>query len=360
MKVLAVSDVTTGYGTPQLPLLVTSLADHYQADAFVIEPVQPELKGNRALPSSLHMIRIPTSDHPHSQSGRTEYVWRAAELVNEIEPDILVVSCTYCLPIVFRIQKRPRRVIYYSLESIRFYGDFDVAMNRRVGDRIDIVIFPEENRAVLEKSRCGFERATSVVLYNATARAGHLLPAVPAAERNDRILYAGLIAFEKTFANFYTDKRLRGAAIDLFGAIREPDGQAKSFIESLAGDIRYRGQVGNQELQKIRRNYLYSIVMWNPSEENQLYAAPNKFFESVADGVPPLAAPHPQCSALIRRYGCGLRMEDWSFASFRQTLRRAMAIQRSQEWESLVAGCRRATELELNWDAQFRKLIPYL
>jgi len=28
--------------------------------------------------------------------------------------------------------------------------------------------------------------------------------------------------------------------------------------------------------------YCYSIVAWNPDNENQLYAAPNKFFEPIA------------------------------------------------------------------------------
>lgn len=361
MKVVAVSDVTTGYGTPQLPLLTTSLADHYRAEAFVIEPVQPELQGNRMLPASLRMLRVPTADHPHTDSGRTEYIWRAAQLINDINPDVLIVSCTYCLPVVFRTHRRPKRVLYYSLESIPFYGEFDVQMNRRLGDRVDVVIFPEENRATREISRCGFEKAAPVILYNATARADSLREPLPAGLRNGRFLYAGLIGADQTFANYYTDRRLRGVGIDLFGSIRETDaGRRKAFVDALKGDICYRGHVPNSELQELRRSYFYSIVMWNPSTENQLYAAPNKFFESVADGVPPIAAPHPQCSQLIRRYGCGVLMPDWSFEGFQQALQRATANRGSDEWQSMVDGCRRATEQELNWDAQFRKLIPYL
>lgn len=35
----------------------------------------------------------------------------------------------------------PEKVIYYLIESIPFYGDFDVEMNRRAGPLLDVVIF---------------------------------------------------------------------------------------------------------------------------------------------------------------------------------------------------------------------------
>ena len=155
MKIAVVSDVTIGYGSPQVPLLAGSLREHYGAASSVdiIEPAQPELAPRHGQFPAFTIHRVATADHPHSPVGRTEYVWRAAKLVNRLKPDVLVISCTYCLPVLFRLNRRPRKVIYYSIESIPFYGEFDVEMNRKVAPLLDVVIFPEENRAVLETGR---------------------------------------------------------------------------------------------------------------------------------------------------------------------------------------------------------------
>jgi hypothetical protein len=53
-------------------------------------------------------------------------------------------------------------------------------------------------------------------------------------------------------------------------------------------------------------------------------------------------------------------MPDWSFDGFLATLRRAMELYPTGEWDAMVANCRRAVEKELNWEAQFSKLAPFL
>ncbi len=358
--IVALSDVTVGYGTPQLPLLARSLAGHYQAKAEIIEPAQPELASRHAAFPGLGIRGVRTTEHPHSQLGRSEYILRSAAIVNQLKPDVLVVCCTYCLPVLFRLKRRPAKVIYYAVESIPFYGDFDIEMNRRAAPLIDVVIFPEENRAALEVGRCGFHGVRKLILYNTSKRREQISPFYCRDQRNGRVLYAGTISREQTFADYYLGDGVRSLPIDLFGRVMGAEAEQSRFLGQIGGGVRYRGQVSAEELAGLRPRYAYSIVAWNPNVENQLYAAPNKFFESIADGVPPIAAPHPQCRLLVERYGCGVLMPDWSYEGFQAALNRALGVYKTGAWQEMVEGCRRATARELTWDAQFEKLKPHL
>lgn len=359
-RVAAVSDVVMGYGTPQLPRLTRSLAAHYGTEGWILEPVQNELTPRHHLFPDLRLERCPSTFHPHSDHGRREYLWRAAARLNQLRPDVVIICCTFTLPVLFRLAYRPRKVIYYSVESIPFYGPFDEEMNRYAGPLVDLVIFPEENRARNEVRRYGFHESVRLVLYNAT-NAREVPPPLAASERNGRLLYAGTISPEQTYAEYYTQPELAGVPIDLFGPLKFPGvaGREK-FLHELKSGIRYRGFVDAAELSAVRRPYLASIVMWNPSNENQHYAAPNKFFDSIADGVPPLSAPHPQCQRLIERYGCGLLLENWEFGAYRAGLKKMLQLAATPAWERMVDNCRRAVERELNWDAQFAKVQAHL
>lgn len=360
MKIVAISDVTLGYGSPQLPLLAASLAGHYQGHVVMIEPVQPELSPRHHQFPEFDIRRVQTTEHPHSTLGRTEYIWRASKLINELRPDILLICCTYCLPVVYRLKRRPRKVIYYSIESIPFYGEFDIEMNRRAAPLLDAVLFPEENRAVMEVGRCGFAGVPKLVLYNVSNTGRGASAALGREQRNGAVLYSGTISREQTFANYYLSDKLNAIPIDMYGPVKGNDAERQQYLDGLSGSVRYRGYLSATDLAALRPAYVYSVVAWNPNVENQLYAAPNKFFESIADGVPPIAAPHPQCKLILERYRCGILMPDWNFDTFVATLRRAMDLYQTGAWTEMVANCRRAVEAELNWEAQFAKLQPYL
>jgi glycosyltransferase involved in cell wall biosynthesis len=275
--------------------------------------------------------------------------------LNDLKPDVLVICCTYCLPALFRLRRRPPIVIYYSVESISYYGSFDAMMNRHAGPLVDAVIFPEENRAALETERYGFEESAKVVMFNCVKRREERNEALPALQRNGKILYSGTISHH-TLANYFLDENIRTIPMDLFGPIKAESEAERLRFTSLNGEVSYRGHLSAKELASIRKLYAYSIVMWNPINENQYYAAPNKFFESIADGVPPISAPHPQCKLIIGRYQCGILMRDWSFEEFCNAIGKAREIYGTAEWEKMVDGCLRAVNEELTWDAQFEKL----
>ncbi len=359
MKIAAISDVTLGYGTPQLPLLVSSLKEFYAGTADIIEPVQPEVAARHDLFPDFRFHPVSTGEHPHGVTGRSEYVWRAAKVLNKLEPDILVICCTYSLPVVFKLRKRPRKVIYYSVESIPAYGAFDVEMNRRAAPLLDVVLFPEANRAAIETARCGFPKLPKPVLFNVSNRRWDTPPPLDRLMRNGRILYSGTISRGQTFANYYLSEQLHDVPIDLFGPVKRKADE-DDWVSGLAGDVRYGGYLTGAELAERRPRYAYSIVSWNPDLENQHYAAPNKFFESIAAGVPPIAAPHPQCRLILERYGCGILLPDWSFEAFVAALRRAIDLYPTRAWETMVANCQKAVERELNWETQFEKVTPYL
>lgn len=358
--IAGVSDVSVGYGSPQVIAFMQSLAQHYGGETILFEPDQLERRVHLDLPSEMPAERIATVYHPHHhRAGRIEYILQIARRLDELCPKVLVIFCTYSLPVLFKLRFRPSFVVYYSVESIASYGPFDLEVNRQLSGLVDLLIFPEENRAMGDTARCQFQGIPKIILYNCTntASAGH--ETVSPYARNGRILYAGTIDKRRTFAEYFTHKEMQGVPLDLFGVISGWD-HSNNFLEALCRPIRYGGYLDAPALQRIRKWYCYSLVIWNPSDENQLYAAPNKFFESIADGVPPITAPHPQCKMLIERYRCGLVMRDWSFEAFAEALHEGLKMYGTGAYTDMVEGCRRAVTQELTWERQFEKVKRFL
>ncbi len=359
--IVGVSDVVGGYGSPQIPALMDSLAEHFGARQLLIEPGDParcrsaEAEGG----AEVQVVALPES--PYETLGRTIYVHDAARRVGHAAPDVLVIFSAYALPVLARLRRRPRLVIYMALESVAAYGEADLSLHRLLADRVDLVLFPEENRARLDVERCGLRDASLAVLYNA-ARKKVDEPLTPI-RRNGRLLYSGTIDRRQTFAEWFLEPGVVDHGIDLYGAISgEGADTLRRAFEGLGSTaLRYHGLIEASTLRRLRPAYDYALVLWSPELEHQRYAAPNKFFEAIADGVPPIVTPHPQCQMLVRRYGCGIVLEDFSLDAFRCALERARALAGSEAYGRLVAGCRRAHLEELNWEAQFekcRRLLP--
>jgi glycosyltransferase involved in cell wall biosynthesis len=349
-----------GYGNPQLSAIVRSLRARYQIDdAIIVEPDEPDRKARPDQFADLRIVRIHSLEHPHSTAGRVEYIAQASGFVDRLRPDVLVLSTTYTLPVIFRLSQRPTLVIYYQLEPVEPYGRFDLEMNGRIADAIDVVIYPEENRAALDIRLFGDRSKPFVVMYNCAPYEGP--QALAAADRNGRIVYHGTVEEGRTFAEFFTDDRMGGTPLDIFGRITGPaaDNTRRKLVR-LDGHVRYLGNLDARALAEQRVAYSFSLVAWNPIDASHWAACPNKFFESIAAGVPPIAAPHPQCRMLIERYRCGLVMDSWDLSSFLGAIERALMLYPTKVYSEMVENCRVAAERELNWDAQFAKLIPHV
>jgi glycosyltransferase involved in cell wall biosynthesis len=361
-QIVGVSDVSIGYGSRQIPAFMQSLVDYYKkAEGIIIEPDQPEKPPQHDQVPELKVKRIKTSFNFSVPLGRIEYNMQAAREVNRLRPDILIIFCTYSLPVLFKLAYKPELIIYYSIESIDAYGPSDIKMNRCAAPFFDLIIFPEENRATKDSARCGFLKITTVILYNCadTFSAGKSI--VPPQERNGRILYGGTVEKGLTYAEYFLRKEMQSVPVDIFGIITGSEKEeTEQEFSKLRGSVQYYGYMGNKEIVDLRRFYSFSIVAWAPTNENQLYAAPNKFFESIAAAVPPIAAPHPQCKMIINRYKCGILMEDWNFDAFYAAIQQALKIYGTDHYNTMVANCRKAFAQELHWEKQFEKVRPFL
>ena len=340
MSVLAcVSDVRLGYGSPQILAAARHVAGRLGARTVLIEPREPGSGGPAQL-DGMEVTPVEVAE-PYTERGRKEYNEKAAALMDRLRPDALLVCTTYCLPALFKMRFRPRTVLYYYLEVATVYGPADAEMNSRLDGLVDGVVFTEENRAVHFGEQFGLS-LPFCVMYNCVNGPE---PA-PERERNGRIMYAGTIR-KDTMADCLFALR---APVDVWGRAGAYAARAKS------ADVKYHGYVEASELARLRPGYAYSLVMWRPDNENTRWASPNKLFESIADGVPPVSTPNPQSEALLRRYGCGALLRGYECADLEEGVSLALDRYGTDRYQEMVKGCARAVQKELNWPAQASKL----
>lgn len=365
VRILGVSDVATGYGSPQVLAFMRSLVEHYEgAEATLIEPDQVEATPRQNGHLGLSVQRIATTFHPYmSTTGRIEYIRHAAKITNRLRPDILVLFCTYTLPVLFKLSRKPFLVIYYAYEMTFPYGQRDIEMNRCLSkSSVDLIVYPDADRAVRDMQVCGHRDIPLVIVLNSADTGEDDVGAACSSQRNGRLIYSGTIDRVRTLADYYFREEMKSIPVDLFGRVSGSDSEGIEYrLKNIqAGALRYFGLVPADDLRVLRKDYCFSIVIWNPIDEQHLYACPNKFFEAIVDGVPPITAPHPQAKAIVQRYKCGIVMDDWSFEAFYAAIRRAMRLYGTSAYDSMVENCRTAFSEELNWQKQFAKVKPYL
>ncbi len=267
--------------------------------------------------------------------------------------------CTFALPTLLWIDFKPKVTVYYSIESIIQYGKPDIHLNRMLRKKIDLILWPEENRMQRDSDRCWFEGIASLLVLNASNPSTSADAVQPVASRLKRIINQGTLGTKETFSHYFLRPEILRLPIDIFGPLVDSESRQ---LERYAATNReqpkwvqtvYHGRVGLAQLARVRRLRAFLICIWSPAEERGLYAPSNKFFEAVADGVPPITAPHPQHVRLVEKYDCGILLDDWSFVSLRRGLLTALRIFGTPRYSQLVENCRRAVRLELNAEAQF-------
>ncbi|MCH2174007.1 hypothetical protein MK489_24765 [Myxococcota bacterium] len=355
-RIIGVSDVSLGYGSPQIGAFMNSIADHFSTDAMILEPDEHSKKPVHRVGTHCSVKRIPLPTSPFSTTGRRLYILNAARELDRQKPDLLVLFCSFTVPVLLRMKHRPKFTLYNAIESIAAYGESDIEIHRIVSDQIDLLVFPEENRAVHDIPRAGLREIPLAITYNAVNERTLREP-TPASKRNGRFLYSGTLSRENTLAGYFLEDELQQLPIDLFGNVSGPDAEDLSHrLSASEKALTYQGYIPAESLAVLREKYAFSLTLWAPINENQLYAAPNKFFEAIAAGVPPITTPHPQCKMLIERYDCGLVAPDWSIEGLSSTLESARRIYGTPRYAELVANCARAVREELNWEAQFAKV----
>ncbi len=353
--IAVVSDVSIGFGSPQIPSMARALAEHYGMEAVIYEPDATGRAPARLSSEVFTVRRVTTELSPYCAPGRIEYNLKVARELNATRPAVVVVFCTFCLPVLLHLKYRPQATIYHLIEMVSAYGEIDARLNRCLAGKLDLLIFPEENRARLDIGRCGFDGVPMVVMYNVSD--APLQEFVAPAERMPRFYYGGTLDRDMNLADHFVRKESSAMPIDIFGNVAGRDKESLlAALESSVGAGRYCGYVNARELTRLRRSYSFSITMYSPHGEQTYYAAPNKMFEAIADGVPPIAAPHPLCKTIIERYRCGILMQDWSFEKFLSAVTEATDLFGSDAYRRMVENCREAVRAELNWDTQFAKV----
>lgn len=363
-RLVGLCDSSFGYGTPQLELLMGSLADFYRAgECWLIEP-DVKRKPLLAADPRFRYRRFATRFPPHVDAYQIEYNLQIGGFLDRHPADLIVVTCAWLMPAVLRSRRPPSFVIYHWLEGLDYQrqiaGSDVVLLHQLARHRIDLICVPELTRARFDLDWLGWreedrDRPVVELLNIAPGR-----PSPAAAPREPRIIFAGSVS-EATLCHHLADASLDDTAIDVFG-ILDSDRIRKLFAELAQRGSRvvYRTSLSLSELDEIYPRYAYSLVMWRPDTVSQILASPNKFFQSIAHGVPPICAPHPQCVKYVRKYGCGLLADDWSRGAITRAIHRAMTLFGTSAYDRMVANCREAQRLELNWPAQFDKLLPYL
>ncbi len=359
-RIGCLSYVPLGYAVPQIPLILNSLKDHYQplGPICVFEPDWGGFSPQDERYPDFSFFRF----NRNNQSGRAHYVF-SVEWLKAHKFDVLVVTHFKFLRWLVESGHRPRVVIFYNLENPcpeELPDAEDFAAIRRAGDWIDLILFTERHRQEQFYELCGLREVPFELVYNVPAL--HSCAVRPADSRNGRMIAQGTVDFRRTYVDYLCTPGRPPLPCDVFGAMN--DGNASIALldpkVSRAHLVEYRGLVHNDALAQARAEYAYSLVMWKPLSDNYYYACPNKFFESIASGVPPIVAPHPQCVEFVERYGLGIRMKDWSFASFRAATDQALDLLQNGGYAKLVEACLAAHADELNWERQFAKVAPHL
>lgn len=366
--IAAVSDVSVGYGSPQIPRLIDSLRRHYgAASALLLEPDQSERPPLPPLYEGLNVRRFYTSATHYMRSSTIEYIMQCARELDGLDPDILVISSSLTLPVLLKLRRRPRFTIYYMLESLSYYESSDrwhrlmLDMNRASVPSLDLVLFPEENRARQDIARARLAGPRTEVIYNAINAPDSADRSLPVRSRNGRLLVSGTIEPGLTLAEFLLRPEIASIPIDLFGLVEGPNKEAfRADLLAGEGQVCYRGYIPAAELARVRPSYSYSLITWANTSEHLRYACPNKFFEAIADGVPPITTPHPQCREIIERYDCGIVMRDWSYGAFREAVTRAADEMGTPRHAEMIENCRRAVRAELNWEHAFARVARHL
>jgi hypothetical protein len=76
--------------------------------------------------------------------------------------------------------------------------------------------------------------------------------------------------------------------------------------------VRFPAPVPMRDLVRTANGYDIGLYLLPPTNFNQLYALPNKFFEFIQGRLAVAVGPSPEMAGLVRRYGCGVVAAEFS------------------------------------------------
>lgn len=360
-QIIGISDVSVGYGSPEVPALMDSVCRTLGRRGLLIEPDEisrPPVTLDWS--PAFDLQRIPSNFPDHTPAWHRQFQGGALRMVERHRPDVLIVFGSSVFSSLLGLSHRPKHIIYHAYEFISNLSEHDLAAHRFLLAEVDLVITPEIDRLIIDVEALEAYPRNVAAIYN-VADVVHPKPIrrLPADQRNGRFLWFGTLHRTQAYADYFTMPQVRDIEFDLFGRITDPDAQGVAHTLLEAPNLRYFGVAPAEELNARRAENIFSLVWWNPElNPGAYYLASNRFFTSVQAGVPPICGPHPQCVDLIERYGCGLVMDDWSPTSFERSLREALRIYSSPVYAEMVANCEKATAEQFSWEIQYKRIEP--
>ncbi len=352
--IFSVADIALGYGSPQIIAFLQSLAEEYNTRAYVIETDDPH-RAPTALKNAdrLHVTRAISVQPSWTLSAHLERNRMAEDILTKYRPPIVVLFSPLQLAAVANLPYRPH-VILYMLEIDDGLPNDSLLKYHHL---VDHYIFPEMQRMAYVMRKLRGPYPVTSLIYNCSDRAPEI-NLIKANERKPRIVYAGTLCGELTLAHEFMEEPLCHLPIDVYGNFGGTHAaelhDAFHALRNVDGEMQYQGYVPNSVLRQTLPNYAFSFVRWNPEAGlNYHYACPNKFFEAIASGVPPIAAPHPQCKQIIEAYECGVLAEDYTPEAMHDACKRALDLLGTPRYERMVENCLDAYEKRFNWKAQF-------
>jgi hypothetical protein len=365
-RLITISDVVLGYGSPQIVNFSESLCQILGSKGLVCQPLVPQRKIVALDSSMLNLETLHTTDHPYTTTGLIEYTQKCARIINHYKPDVLVISNYSLLSVIDSLEYRPQKIIHLALEDFDLLLSGEVGMVRflsltRQSKLVDLWVFPEANRARHDASRLNIDPSRISIVYNVSETAQKETCSV---QRQPRIIYAGMLDVDTSVGHVIFDEDMAPLPVDVYGDL-QGNQASKALMHAKLDHLRrlgsakchvkWFGQVPGRKLDEILPSYSFSLIYWRPIRHALLNAAPNKFFQAVAAGVPVISAPHPQMKMLIERYGCGLLLDGWEKGQLISGLHKARRLIGSSEYDELKSNCRHAVATELSWQVQIDK-----
>jgi glycosyltransferase involved in cell wall biosynthesis len=356
-----------GYGSPQTQQLLHNVGQQFGArDLLLVEPDQVGRKPKPGLFPDIKIRRIFTHTAPYDRAFQIDYNLQIHSIIQEYQPDIIIANHGWVLPAVLKARNTEFTFIYMMLESMdhqmRGIGNWAIALNREAIERADILVVPEINRLHTDCALLKVTPKHAVEMFNAPMRDHVAEQNADTSDRKNAVLYAGTLGSESCGEALFHPSL---AHINFTMAGPADNQSAKEFLSEAAKrrNFSYLGYLSGQEAYELRKSHAYSYVAWQPSNLNQIYAAPNKLFETLALGVPPIAAPHPQCRTINGQFDCAIIAQDWSEDGLANAINQAMNIFQNDRarYDQLCQNAKSASVTKLNWDALYdERLKPLL
>ncbi len=120
------------------------------------------------------------------------------------------------------------------------------------------------------------------------------------------------------------------------------------------GRVEYRGMIAREEMMTLLRRADVAIVVYSPAP-NHLEVRSNRFFESLAAGIPVITSNFPKWTEIVEGYRCGLTVDPLN----PQAIANAIVYILEHHEEAKAMGRRgvNAIEERYNWCNEEKKLL---